>query len=141
MNKDKKKVCIRSAYPSYDIFFFMLIALGGFLGAVLREIIMLWLPSHILWFPILLINILGSFTIGIIYGIEERLHPRMKDFYAIGFCGGFSTFSHFTYQTFNFLKNGFFIPALLNVFFSVLLTVLAVFAGLKLAGIFKIKYH
>ncbi len=102
-----------------DILFFISAALGGFLGAFFRELILPLMPFYISWFPVLLINILGSFTIDIIYGFEKRLHPRMKDFCAVGFRGGFSTFSHFTYQTFDLLKNGYFITALLNVLFSV----------------------
>ncbi len=102
------------------------------MGAVLRELVLPLMLHPVLWVPVLFINAIGSFIIGIVYGVEQKLHPRLKDFYAIGFCGGFSTFSHFTYQTVHLMESGIFMSAILNVFLSISLVIIAVVVGMKL---------
>lgn len=122
-----------------DFIFFILVALGGALGSLIREITMPLLPAAISWLPVLIINALGSFIIGIVYGLEESIHPRLKDFYAVGFCGGFSTFSDFTYQTFDLIQKGLILSALSNVLFSLLIVLFSVQAGLKFSNRFKLR--
>lgn len=124
-----------------DILFFSLVAIGGALGSIFRELMLPLLPSAISWLPILIINGLGSFIIGIVYGLGQTIRPSLRDFYTLGFCGGFSTFSHFIYQTYNYLEKGLFMSAFLDVLLSLSLVMLSVIAGFKLAKIFVIRFE
>lgn len=84
---------------------------GGFLGTVFRFLISRYIQvSYVSVFPwsTFLINILGSFLIGIIFGISEKgsfLSPEWRIFLTIGICGGFTTFSSFSNDAFILLQN------------------------------------
>lgn len=117
-----------------ELAFYVWVFAGGMIGSILREILAPLFPSQIQWLPILLINILAAFVIGFVYGIEQRLHHHLRTFYALGFCGGFSTFSHFTYQSMKLLESGEALSAAVNIVVSVALTLLSVWFGLGLAG-------
>ncbi len=83
---------------------FLYVALGGALGAVLRYLISL-LPYKGS-FPILTLvtNLLGAFIIGIVVGVAEensKVNSNLILFLKTGFCGGFTTFSTFSLETFN----------------------------------------
>lgn len=80
---------------------------GGFLGTSLRFLVGRWLPlgaaaGHFPW-ATLLVNLLASFLIGVLYGLGERHHalsPETTALLTTGFCGGLSTFSSFTGESF-----------------------------------------
>jgi CrcB protein len=82
----------------------------------------------------LLINILGSFVIGVVAGItltptRMGMHPDVRIFLMVGICGGFTTFSAFSLQTLELIQTGDVIPAALYVAGSVTLCVLFVWFG------------
>jgi CrcB protein len=112
------------------------IALGGALGSVARYWIAVWaLPaSRNLPWGTIGINILGSFIIGF-FGtltLEGGRHPApewARLFVMVGICGGFTTFSSFSLQTFDLLRGDAWGRALANVGLSVLLCLAAVAAG------------
>ncbi|THD78591.1 MAG: fluoride efflux transporter CrcB [Phenylobacterium sp.] len=86
----------------------------------------------------LLINILGSFVIGVfatLTGPDGRwlvpLDARL--FVTVGLCGGYTTFSSFSLQTLNLIRNGDGVAAVGNVVGSVVLCLLGVWAGYALA--------
>jgi CrcB protein len=84
----------------------------------------------------LLINISGSLLLGFIvrYGVETAtLSPGMRALLTIGFCGGYTTFSTFTYETATLLESGEWARAGLYVSGSLILSLLGVFAGFALA--------
>ena len=112
--------------------FFFWVAVGGAAGSVARELIFPLFPVPDSWVAVLLINGVGSFVIGLVYSIEHMYHPHFKNFAAVGFCGGFSTFSHFTYQTIKMVESGHYTAAFSNIGFSIVLTMFAVWAGLKI---------
>jgi fluoride exporter len=113
------------------------VAVGGALGSVAR----FWLAGVMAVltgprFPwgTLLINVLGSFVIGLVAGltlIPERvaMHPDIRLFLMTGFCGGFTTFSAFSLQTLELIQAGEMIPALGYIVGSVLLCVIATWCG------------
>jgi CrcB protein len=89
-------------------------------------------------FPIgtLVINISGSFLLGFIlrYAVETpTLTPETRAFLTIGFCGGYTTFSTFSYETVALMEDGQWPRAALYVALSVGLSVLATFLGIAAA--------
>jgi len=82
----------------------------------------------------LLINILGSFVIGVFFtltGPDGRLivSPNIRQFVMVGLCGGYTTFSSFSLQTLNLIRDGEILYAGANIVASVLLCMLAVWIG------------
>lgn len=113
------------------------VAAGGALGSMAR----FWLTGAMTAltgprFPYgtLLINILGSFVIGLVAAIgltPERmgLHADLRIFLMVGICGGFTTFSSFSLQTLELIQNGDTASALLYAAASVTLCLLFVWLG------------
>lgn len=114
------------------------IALGGALGTLLRYaaggFIYRFTGGTFPW-GTLGINLAGSFVIGSLWAMFETLtvSPNVRAFALIGILGGFTTFSTFTLETFNLLRDGEVLFALVNVLVSTLSGVLLVFAGFILS--------
>lgn len=106
---------------------------GGFIGAALRYIIGLIPVRESLSFPVktFAINIIGAFIIGLVTAaaLKNSLNPRLVLFLKVGICGGFTTFSSFALETGDLLSRGSTITAICYVIFSIVLGVIAVFAG------------
>jgi fluoride exporter len=86
----------------------------------------------------LVINVSGSFVIGFfvaLTGPDGRLFigSTARQFVMIGFCGGYTTFSSFSLQTLNLLHDGEYVAAGGYIGLSVVLCLLAVWAGFVLA--------
>jgi CrcB protein len=116
------------------------VAFGSALGGVARYLATLtavwWLGTssgHII--ATAAINILGSFAIGLAYGLSRDDFTR--HFIGIGFLGGFTTFSSFSAQTLELMQNERVGAALTNVGASVALSLLAVWAGWACAQILR----
>ena len=114
-----------------------LVFIGGGFGSVLRFLIGKWLNNSESGFPYgtLLANILGSLFIGIILGYaakSDSLNQNQTLLLATGFCGGFTTFSTFTYENHLFLKSGDFTSFALYTIASFTIGFLAVFGGIYL---------
>lgn len=82
------------------------IGLGGALGSVGRAWVAVLLPATFPW-ATLVVNLAGSFALGIWLGWESRhpdwlAHPA-RHLLVTGFCGGFTTFSTFSGQTLHLL--------------------------------------
>lgn len=114
---------------------------GGFIGAVSRYMLALLINKHNAGgFPIatLIINIVGSFLIGLLSQLFSTLFPNNKKlllFLTTGILGGFTTFSTFSLETVNLYQNGDTIYAVLNVVLSVLFCLVGVVLGKVLARI------
>jgi CrcB protein len=115
----------------------LLIMLGGAIGSYARFWLSRWCGSQP-WgqgFPwgTFVINVSGSFILGIVAVlILERLPSEYQDLYLLigtGFCGGFTTFSTFEWETFKLVRDGSWGYALGNVVGSVV----AGFVGVLLA--------
>ena len=118
---------------------YLWIALGGALGSVGRY----WLGDVVAakfgeTFPAgtLVINVLGSFVIGVVGALaapEGRMSSDARafatQFVMIGICGGFTTFSSFSWQTLNLLRDRQWLYAGGNVILSVVLCLVAVWLG------------
>jgi len=113
----------------------LLIGTGGFLGSVLRYgsnqvMIKLFETTH----PIgtFFVNIAGSFLIGLVLGMFERgalMSANWKLFLAVGFCGGFTTFSAFALENLNLLQSQQFALSLFYVGLSLIVGLAAVYFG------------
>lgn len=122
----------------------LLIMLGGAMGTLARYMLSLWmLPlSETLPLGTILVNVSGSFAIGF-FGtltLSEGRFPVSEDirlFVMIGLCGGFTTFSSFSLQTLDFLRNGAVVRAAINIAASVVLCVAAVAVGHYVAARFN----
>ena len=116
------------------------VTIGSALGGLLRYAITRWTLTLSASFPFgtVLINILGSFVIGY-FGtltLQSGKYPasdNLRLFVMVGICGGFTTFSSFSLQTFDLMRTGAWGRALANVVFSVVLCVAAVAVGHLLA--------
>jgi CrcB protein len=112
------------------------VAIGGAIGSVVRALATYAIPSGRLPWATILVNILGSLLIGWLLARwspldEENL--RAHSFWVVGVCGGFTTFSAFSWQTFEQLQKGHWATALANVVLSVVLCLVATWAGWRIA--------
>lgn len=76
----------------------LLVFFGGAVGSLARELLAPLVPAPWFWVPILVVNVVACFAIGWLFMLRERLHPYWMHGLVGGFCGGFSTFSHFSYE-------------------------------------------
>lgn len=115
---------------------FILVFIGGGLGSVVRFSLGRWVNSlhnHNFPYGTLLVNIIACFTLGLVIGLADHkqwLSPPARLFWTIGFCGGFSTFSTFSQETFYLIQGGFNLSMIAYVTLSLLFCVLAVYLGL-----------
>lgn len=88
------------------------VAIGGATGSLLRFLISKFVQTQVgIDFPLgtLLVNVIGAFLIGLSYSyLVERLilSPEARAMIITGFLGGLTTFSTFSYESFNLLFNG-----------------------------------
>ncbi|KXB97118.1 MAG: hypothetical protein AA908_08715 [Chlorobi bacterium NICIL-2] len=115
-----------------------LVGLGGMVGSIARYLVAVALSQRLpLGFPYgtFTVNIVGCFLIGVILGLVGRggaLAGELRLLLATGFCGGFTTFSSFTYEIIELVEANHALLAVLYVLFSLLLGLLAAVAGLAL---------
>jgi CrcB protein len=119
----------------------LLVGVGGGIGSILRYLCQKWvLQLYPSGFPLgtFLVNIIGCFLIGVFFAAAEkttRIPAEWRLFLTTGICGGFTTFSAFAFENMNLLREGNISVTLLYVIGSVVLGILAVFAG---AGFVKV---
>lgn len=114
----------------------LLIAAGGFLGAMLRYSVSIFIPEQSFPYATFSINIIGSFFMGLIlvYCYKRwATRPGFRLFFAVGLLGSFTTFSTFTLETLNLLNLGHIFDAITYFILSPLLGILAAMLGVKIA--------
>lgn len=120
----------------------LFIACGGAFGAVMRYAATHWVYAMLgRGFPYatLFVNVSGSLLLGLLsVFMLERLNvaPEWRAAMIVGVLGSFTTFSTFSLETFELLEQGNIVAALLNVFLSVLVCLLAVWLGVVVARLF-----
>lgn len=116
----------------------VLVGVGGFLGAVSRYLVDGWvsnLSGATFPFGTLLINVSGSFVLGVLFALSiERavIPPAIRAPVLIGFIGAYTTFSTLTLETWRLVEDGSLAAAFGNLAGSMLLGMVAVVAGLAI---------
>jgi CrcB protein len=113
----------------------LLVALGGALGSVARVLAAWAIPASRLVWGTVLVNIVGSFLVGCLMARIEPMNAGSLRFHSLavlGFCGGFTTFSSFSWQTFEQMQKGDWSAAIANVTLSVALCLFATWLGWRL---------
>lgn len=118
----------------------LLVGTGGFLGSVSRYIIsgVVYRIMGNPYFPYgtLAVNIAGCLLIGLLAGladIRQLLNPELRLLIFIGFLGGFTTFSTFSYEVFSFARDGQIANSLVNIFLHIILGIGATWIGFALS--------
>jgi fluoride exporter len=84
------------------------------------------------------VNVLGCLVFGAIFGVSEHrfvLGPTARAFLLVGVLGGFTTFSSFTFETFQLLRDGEYVLAALNASGQLVLGLVAFWIGVTAARI------
>ncbi|HEU5246150.1 MAG TPA: fluoride efflux transporter CrcB [Candidatus Udaeobacter sp.] len=120
---------------------YILVMVGGALGTGAR----FWASGFVAerggeFFPLgtLVVNVTGSFAIGFLAAFTDPegpflVSPRLRQFLMIGVCGGYTTFSSFSLQTLDLVRDGDWFKASLNTLLSVVCCLTAVWLGRILA--------
>jgi len=120
----------------------LIVGLGGFIGTVARFVISRYFQLNFATvFPwsTLIINIIGCLLIGLIYGISEKgevLSPEIRLFLTVGICGGFTTFSTFSNDSFLLIRDQEWIRFALYTALSVFIGLMAVYVGRFIVKLF-----
>ena len=118
------------------------IALGGALGSVGRFLVAGWVGRVLgVNFPwgTLAVNVVGGLVMGLLVGLMAQVwsvSPAIRAFLTVGVLGGFTTFSAFSLETVLLLQRGDILAALAYIASSVVLSVGAVWCGLRLIRFF-----
>ena len=114
---------------------FLIVFTGGGLGSALRYFVGRWVSSYYVQaFPLatLITNVSACLVLGLIIGFADHkqlLSASSRLFWAVGFCGGFSTFSTFSQETLTLFQSGQQGQSLVYVAISIVLCLLATLLG------------
>ena len=114
----------------------LIIWLGGGIGSVLRYLVQLGINRLVtVTFPAgtFLINITGCFAIGLLYGLASKysaLTLEWRLFLITGLCGGYTTFSSFSYEGISLFRQGNYSYFILYVVLSVVVGLLSTLGGM-----------
>ena len=114
---------------------YLLVSAGAAIGGALRYGISTYIQKNqsvIFPYGTLFVNIIGSFLLGIImFYLNEKdlIGNEFRLFLTVGLCGGFTTFSTFSYETLMLIRDS----ELLLAFYNVILNVVLCFAGIYIA--------
>ena len=112
-----------------------LVLVGAAIGAPARYLIdraiQRWRGSPFPW-GTLTVNVLGCLVLGIV--AEATVDDHITALLGTGFCGGFTTYSTFAYETASLTRIGAWLPALLNVVASVVFGIGALVLGVVIGG-------
>jgi CrcB protein len=126
---------------SFFMLEYILVMVGGALGTGAR----FWVSGFVAerggeLFPLgtLVVNITGSFAVGFLAAFMDPqgfflMSPRLRQFLMVGVCGGYTTFSSFSLQTLDLVRDGDWFKAGLNTLLSFVCCLAAVWLGRILA--------
>ena len=108
--------------------------IGGGIGSVLRFMVnkIKFISENNIPYPTLISNILGCFILGLVLGYflkNENPNSILFVFLTVGICGGFTTFSSFSYENLELLENGQIFTFLTYMFGSLVVGMISVYSG------------
>lgn len=112
----------------------MIVGLGGAAGSMLRFVIQKAINTSYFPYGTLLVNVIGCFLIGLLPAVLGRhsINEALRLLLMTGFCGGFTTFSAFTYESIQLLNSQKWFLFFGYIAASVVLGLAATFTGYKL---------
>ena len=116
-----------------------LVFIGGGLGSICRYLIseIIYFKKFIFPYPTFITNLLGCFLIGLVLGWSiknSNIDSSLIILFAVGFCGGFTTFSSFSYESLTLINNNQILNLFIYVFSSILIGIFSIFIGLKISN-------
>ena len=116
---------------------YLFVALGGFVGAPSRYLIDRAVNNRVesdLPWGTFLVNISGSFVLGLLTGLSlsNHLSSVAKALLGTGFCGAYTTFSTFTFETVRLVEVGQYLEATLNAVVSLVVGLVGASVGLAI---------
>lgn len=112
--------------------------LGGGLGSICRYLIAVLLQAYDLAFPLatFVANMAACLLLGIFIGLslKEMLSAELRFFLMTGFCGGFSTFSTYSAESYQLMVDELSLWSLLNIAVSTILGIVMIYLGIKLVS-------
>ena len=121
-----------------DLTKILAVGFGGFIGSIIRFLITNNVKSVSFPYATLVANFMGCFIIGALmfYFSYKSENTNLKLFLVTGIMGGLTTFSTFSYETFNLMKNDEILKAFTNIFVSFSGCLLLTFLGFKISSLF-----
>lgn len=120
-----------------DIFY---VGIGGGIGSILRFVVSRFVAKYVsaewLFAGTFVVNITGCFLIGVLSGwllAHQSENQTLRLLFIVGFCGGYTTFSAFAFENLRLIEMNRWGTFLLYTSASIILGVLAVWAGIKLS--------
>ena len=112
----------------------LLVGLGGGVGSILRYFIQRSMNASYPW-GTFAVNITGCLAIGLLWGLfTKQVDEPRRLLMVTGLCGGFTTFSSFTYEGMELMMQNRWLPFFMYVTGSVVIGLLATYAGFKLTS-------
>jgi CrcB protein len=109
----------------------LFVALGGSVGSIFRYITSLLIPAKAIPFATFSVNIIGSFLIGFLMGYlaKQSNSQTWQLLLVTGFCGGFTTFSTFSWEIITMLQQQRYSTAIGYIFSTIVLCLIATILG------------
>lgn len=112
-----------------------LVGIGGAAGCILRYLCQRWLNPGAFPYGTLLVNVAGSFVIGLLMGwFSRHWNEQLRLLLVSGFCGGFTTFSSFAYENVELLSGERWMSFVVYTAISVAAGITVAFLGYKLSS-------